>query len=221
MFAHVLLQAYTENGMEVICIRHAQAESNINPVEHGIVGSDLILTPEGVRQANAVAHYLAKLALDGVIGPLPDDIYASPYQRTRHTAELIGRHVDRPVVVDYRLKEIQKGDWHGLRVADVLPLENAVHPDDRPLFRPPEGENWADVAKRMVDFITEIEERGDKSLIIVSHNHPIECAIGKLCGFEIGYWEDQPIDNASISRIVKRDGIWSIDENLYNITPWK
>lgn len=164
--------------MEVIFVRYAQAESNLFTVETGVVGSDLGLTAEGARQAASTANYLGTLAARKLIH-LPDNIYSSPYIRTRQTADIISRAINRPVEIDYRLKEIQKGDWHGMKVKDVLPFENGVEANHRPYFRPPAGENWFDVAERMTEFINDIEERGETSAIVVSHNHPIEIAIGK------------------------------------------
>lgn len=205
--------------MEVVYIRHAEAESNILTPD-SIVGSDLELTPNGTRQAEVTAGYLATLAIKGAIGPIDSVIYSSPYIRARQTATIIANELKTSVAIDYRLKEIQKGDWHGMNVNDVIELEEQVLPRDVHEFRPPNGENWFDVADRMVQFVAEAEERGDHSLIVVSHNHPIEIAIGKLTGLDMTEWKDNPVDNASISRIIKRDGLWMIDESLYNYKPW-
>ena len=202
--------------MEVIYIRHGLALTNTTGLE-GIVGADLGLTAEGMQQAELTGRLLAKLAIDGAVGPLPDVIYASPYIRARETAHIIANLIDRHVKVDYRLKEIQKGAWHGKTVGEVINLEAAIEQSKAHSFRPPEGENWFDVADRMVDFVDEAEERGDKSLVIVSHNHPIEIAIGKMTGLEVTEWKGRPVDNASLSRVVKKDGIWKIDEDVYNL----
>lgn len=218
--------------MEVIFVRHAKAYSNVRPRK---VGSNALLTPEGMRQPKAVAMQLKKLAADGLItSPLPPVIYSSPYYRTRQTANGIARHLQQAkvfkrmkpeVIIDYRLKEIQKGDWHGMTVADVIPHESAISPEERPYFRPPDelqkadAENWFDVANRMIDFINEREVNGDTYLLIVSHNHPIESAIGKLTGLEVYDWDQNPVGNASISRIIKKDDIWQIDDRIYNVTP--
>lgn len=204
----------------MIYIRHGLALTNTTGPE-GIVGADLGLTAEGMRQAELTGRLLAKLAIDGVVAPLPDVLYSSPYIRARETAHIIANLVDRQVKVDYRLKEIQKGAWHGKTVGEVINLEAAIEQSEAHSFRPPEGENWFDVADRMVNFVDEAEERGDKSLVIVSHNHPIEIAIGKMTGLEVTEWKGRPVDNASLSRVVKKDGIWMIDENVYNLKGWE
>lgn len=218
--------------MEVIFVRHAKAYSNVRPRK---VGSNARLTFEGMKQPKAVALQLKQFATEGrITSPLPSVIYSSPYIRTRQTAKGIARHLQpsllskraQPeVIIDYRLKEIQKGDWHGMTVADVEPHESAITPEERPYFRPPgelekaDAENWFDVANRMVDFITEREAGGETYLLVVSHNHPIESVIGKLTGLSVYDWDQNPVSNASISRIVKKDGIWQIDDSVYNVTP--
>lgn len=198
--------------MEVIFVRHGHAESNVYHPDN-IVGSDLGLTPEGIRQAEATGAHLAKLALQGAIGPIDNPIFTSPYIRARQTAEIIARHLQHSVMVDYRLKEIQKGDWHGMKVDDVMRLEEGVQDHERHSFRPPSsdtstpGENWFDVADRMTDFIIEAKENGYKSLLLVSHNHPIEIAAGKLRGLDVTEWKDNPIDNAALLRMTEKDDI--------------
>lgn len=206
--------------MEVIYIRHGEAFSNTVGPE-GLVGSDLGLTTEGIRQSDITAQTLAKLAIDGSIDPIPDVIYSSPYIRARETAGIIAKHLGRIVEIDYRLKEIQKGLWDNQTVGEVIKYEAAVAEADRHSFRPPEGENWFDVAGRMMEFVSEAEERGDKSLIVVSHNHPIEIAIGKMTGLDVTEWKDNPVDNASISRLFKDEDIWKIDKAIYNLKGWR
>lgn len=203
---------------EVIFIRHGEAQSNIWPIEHAIVGSDLELTELGIQQSKALSKKLGRLALDGLILQLPARIYTSPYKRAKQTAGIIAREFDMAVVEDVRLQEIQKGDWHGIKVADILPKEHSVTAQEAPHFRPPMGENWFDVAKRMEDFITEHQDKGETTIMLVSHNHPIETAIGAMTGMDVYDWDKLPISNGSISRLVEKDGIWSIDQNLYNNT---
>jgi broad specificity phosphatase PhoE len=203
--------------MEVIFIRHGQAESNINPIEKGIVGSDLELTVEGIRQSQDAATYLAQLAIKHIIRETPKLIYHSPYKRAKNTAMIIAANFPGcDLFNEFSLKEIQKGDWHGKPVADIIALENAISDEDRPHFRAPKGENWQDVADRMVGFITERETNAEKTVYVVSHNHPIEAAIGSLTGIPITQWEDRPVDNAGITRVYKDGDLWRIDERVYN-----
>lgn len=205
--------------MEVIYIRHGESLSNIE--QPGLkAGSDLPLTPEGVRQVHATGRLLAELAISGAVGPLSGIIYASPYKRTLATAHIVASYIDGMVKEDDRLKEIQKGFWHGEPVRDVIQYEAEVRPDEEYAFRPPGGENWFEVAHRMVEVVDEHEKRGDASLVVVSHDFPIEAAIGAKTGLPARRWKDYPVDVASISRIDNSGGDWMIDSRIYNVKGW-
>lgn len=211
------LEGYTRY-MEIVFVRHGEALSNTLPIDKNIVGSDQALTAKGERQMHRTAQTLAQLALTHVI-TLPELMYTSPYLRTQQSAAIIAERLKLPVVVDERLREIGKGSLVDKTVEEALKYENAVLKNERHTNRPPGGENWSDIATRMTDFILERESEGGASLLIIGHNHPIECAIGKLTGQPTETWEDRPLDNASISRIVKYDKFWEIDEQLYNYRP--
>lgn len=211
-------EGYTRD-MEIIFIRHGLAASNTLLPHENRVGSDQPLVPEGEQQIRQTATALARLALEHVI-TLPEMIYSSPYLRTHQSAQIIAQQLKLPVAIDDRLREIGKGSLVGKTVEEALEYENAIEHHERPANRPPGGgENWLDIAERMTKFIDEHEKQGETSLLIVSHNHPIECAIGKLTGQPTENWENRPIDNATISRVVKHDEIWRIDEGLYNYRP--
>lgn len=203
--------------MEVLFIRHGFAKSNIYDPDMK-VGSDLELTDEGVEQATAIAESLADLAMKGIIGPV-EHIYSSPYVRARHTADIIAAKFKMPYTIDFRLGEIHKGSWHGLRVEDVMKWEAEVATADRPSHRPPGGESPLDVANRTTDFISEVEAQGVKSIIVVSHNHPIEACIGQITGLDPSEWERRPVDNASLCRVVKLGDFYETDERYYNYHP--
>lgn len=203
---------------ELIFVRHGEAESNVD--KHGIVGSDSGLTLEGIRQMEATAEYLGSLALWGAIIK-PALIYSSPYVRAQESAEILSASLHLPMQTDARLQEVQKGTWHGMKVADVVKLEDEVTAERRPYFRAPEGENWFDMADRMSQFVQELVDSGDESALVVSHNHPIEVAVGKLCGMAVSEWEKFPVDNASVSRLLWEHASWRRDETLYNVTPYR
>ena len=196
----------------------SQAESNVNDIETATVGSNLILTPEGIDQATRTADGLHKLAQEGIIAPLPDLNYSSPYRRVLQTAQVLAAVLDKTIEIDPRLQEIQKGDWHGQKVVDVMAFEAAVDASERPYFKAPGGEKWSEVAKRMNEFIHEKLAAGARNLLIVSHNHPIEISAASLSGLPIYDWKDRPVSNASASRLVSTKNTWSIDDEIYNRT---
>lgn len=205
--------------MELFCIRHGQAESNIISHHEGIVGSDLALTPEGYRQVRVTAAFLGQYFSDHKQAK-PAVVHSSPYQRARQTAAVIADELALPVQIDSRLQEAQKGDWHGKRVADILEYEQAVSPADRPYFQPPSGENWLTIADRMAAFVLDRESSDEHSVLLVSHDSPIECLIGKLCGQPVAEWDTIEIHNASVSRLYQDGDIWQLDDRLTDYRPY-
>jgi phosphohistidine phosphatase SixA len=71
--------------MHIICVRHAEKAKD-DP-------KDPLLTPEGTARAERLGRILAEAGLDSV--------YASPYRRTRLTAEPVQRRGNTPQIVTY------------------------------------------------------------------------------------------------------------------------
>jgi broad specificity phosphatase PhoE len=196
--------------MRVTGIRHGEAKSNVD-IEGGHVGSDHPLTKDGRAQAEARARKLGQRAI-----PLPRTLFHSPYRRTTETAHIIAEMCSdiQDVVPDDRLREIQKGVWHGRPVPEVMELEGQISEEEKPFFRPPSsderpGENWGDVANRGVEFVVEkAEENADGEVMFVSHNHPILAVTGKLLGIEVARWEDRPLNNGGLITIRRTLSGW-------------
>lgn len=200
--------------MEVVFIRHGQAKSNVG-IENGVVGSDESLTAEGIDQMKDTARRMGLLAIRHEI-LLPSTAYHSPYKRTTESAEILAERLGLELAPEEALRELQKGDWHGRPVREIMGIEGQIDASMRPYLRPPNGENWFDVAARVTDFVAQKEADGDTSLFMVTHNHPAQMGMSALCNLPPTTWEDRPIDNASISQIYKIDGTWHINEALYN-----
>src|SRR5262245_54561599 len=95
--------------MRLFALRHGET---VWTRERRFSGSrDLPLTPQGERQAHALAEALA--------GERVAAIYASPLERTRGTAEIIARAQRLSVIVEPGLREMAFGDWEGLTRDEV------------------------------------------------------------------------------------------------------
>ncbi len=83
----------------MILVRHAQSEWNVHygrtRVDPGI--RDAALTPEGERQARALALELAERGLARLL--------ASPYRRALQTAAILAEELDLPVEVEPLVRE--------------------------------------------------------------------------------------------------------------------
>lgn len=147
-------------------VRHGQSIGNIAAAEaergHAEVidlaerDADVPLSPTGRNQAEAVRRFLAEQQ------ERPDLVVVSPYLRARQTAEIALAGLPVPVIVDERLRDRELGILDLLTNAGVharLP-EEALRRNHLGKFyyRPPGGENWADVLLRLRSLLRELRE---------------------------------------------------------------
>lgn len=213
--------------IELFCIRHGEAQSNVKPPDENTVGSDAPLTQKGKQQAQAVGRYLQRYAREG--NPLPGLIWHSQLTRARQTAQIIADILGEDTKTAYRLQEMRKGAWEGDKAADIIPKEEDIPDGKKPYVRPPENdnsppaENVLDVATRTATFVQELQKENVSSAILVSHNHPLEAMMGFLTNPEQEgnphAWNIESLANGSITRIFKDTNGWHIDHNLYNLVP--
>ena len=151
----------------IYLVRHGETEWNRAGRMQGQLDSPL--TARGEAQALRIGETLCEL-LDGV----DFEMVASPLGRTRATAAIIARALDRDpeaMTTDERLMEMTWGDWDGLSRAEI----EARDPDawarrkaDRWNYPPPGGgESYAMVARRVGDWLASLGP--DRSLIVVCH----------------------------------------------------
>ncbi len=107
---------------------------------------DVPLTPEGRRQAEALARRLEGVRVDRIV--------ASPMLRALETAQIVA--TGRPIEVDERLRELDYGRWEGLTYPEI----DARDPDLRQRWEndpashaSPGGESGNDVGERARGFL--------------------------------------------------------------------
>ena len=154
-------------------LRHAQSESNLkNLVVSEEKGKEIFpLTIRGKKEVKKLAEELKKKKIDF--------IFSSPLSRTRETAEIIAQSLKVPLKVDERLKEIQVGVFNLKHVKDY----ESYFSDQRERItkKPIGGENLENVAKRVVNFIEEVNKKYQgKRILIVSHGDPLRIIAGKM-----------------------------------------
>lgn len=130
------------------------------------------LTPEGRRQAEALAAVLAPRPLAAV--------YSSPMLRARRTAELIlARHPDlRRVRIDSDLQEVRTG-WQGepLKSLEQIDWDFYAHP------RHPGDETLQMIRDRMQRWLRRVLRRhAGGEIAAVSHGDPVLILVGTLQG---------------------------------------
>jgi broad specificity phosphatase PhoE len=169
---------------ELILIRHGESTANVafpkadagGLLESGLTGrdTDVRLTGRGVRQAEAVGHWLAGLPPDRI----PQAVITSPYLRARETwriaAEVSGLDLPAPTTDD-RLVDRLLGDFEMLTraaiaarfpgAADRWKTEGQFH------YRPPGGESFDDIAKRLSAFLADVNrDHAGERVVVVAHD---------------------------------------------------
>jgi broad specificity phosphatase PhoE len=133
------------------------------------------LTPEGQRQAEALAEFLQPRPLAG--------IYSSPMLRARKTAEAILRcqpRLDR-VRIDSDLQEIRTS-WQGEPLASL----EGIHWDFYANPRSPDDESLQAIHDRMQRWLRRMLRRHAGSEVVgVSHGDPILILVGTLRGLPL------------------------------------
>lgn len=141
---------------------------------------DVALSPLGQEQATSVGQWFGDLPAP----QRPNLILASPFRRTRHTAELIagamGARTADPVLFDERLREKEFGTLDRLTKAGI----EALFPDQAKLrtaigkfyYRPPAGESWCDVILRLRGALDSIcLHYAGKRVVVVTHQVVVLC----------------------------------------------
>lgn len=134
---------------------------------------DLPLTDRGKEQIARLAPLLAARTVQQVI--------CSPLLRSMDSARIICLRVGCKPDVQQALKEIHLGDWEGLRVSDVrarYPGAYEARGRDIVHFKPPGGESFADLRKRVWPWFSSRDHTTD--IAVVGHagvNRVILCSI--------------------------------------------
>ena len=110
-------------------------------------------------------------------------IYCSDLVRSSETAEII--LADRPleIRIDPLLREINLGDWDGRPMQDIrteFPVEWKQRGECIDTFRPPKGESFTDLYRRVVPVFEQIADIASPPVLIVGHagvNRVILCRV--------------------------------------------
>jgi probable phosphoglycerate mutase len=214
---------------ELIVIRHGQSTSNVafpaadakGLLDSGLTGrdADVQLTELGRRQAAAVGAWLARRPAE----LRPEVVITSPYLRARETWRLAAEASGLPVpppVTDDRLIDRLMGDLEMMTRAAILqrfPDEPArLEAEGVYLYRPPNGESFSDIAKRLTSFLDDLNRHhAGKRVIVVAHDSVVLMTRVVIEGLD---WKrtaaveaESGVRNASITRFDGTSGRLVLD----------
>lgn len=144
--------------MRLYLCRHGETHANQGDRIQGQFDSRL--TERGERQADHLADFLADRTFAAV--------YSSTLLRSYTTARQVAdRHDMRPTALR-ELKEVDRGLGTGMRHDDVIDEieEDDLRGED---WRKPYGEDYTDLAERVVPAINDLIDRHDRDICIVAH----------------------------------------------------
>lgn len=125
--------------------------------------TDMDIAPIGHEQINTALKKTPKLT----------QIFASPAKRCRKLAMSFGNRDGLTINFDPRLWEMDMGIWEGIPWADMDRNLSDHWLEDPVNRRTPQGESFADLQKRVADFLSEIPIDHHASTAIICHAGPI------------------------------------------------
>lgn len=155
----------------IYLIRHGETEWNKEGRLQG--NSNVLLSPEGIRQARLLAQHTPFHEVDG--------IYSSDLSRAVKTAEILAEKFNLPVIKERGFRETNFGDWEG-RLFRELTAEMPkgfeyffTKPDK---VHPPNGETFLESQARVMTALDEIvADNEDRRVVVVSHGAVIRLII--------------------------------------------
>lgn len=168
---------------ELYFIRHGETDWNAEGRYQG--SKDIPLNVRGRGQAALNGDLLKTLLERTGRSALDFDWYVSPLSRTRETMDNVRTKVGEPlpdITIDPRLIEISFGIYEGHLHTELASGAMAIAGERDASFwhfRPPEGESYDDVAKRVLDFGSALTGPA----IIVSHGGILRVLRALIEGF--------------------------------------
>ena len=102
-----------------------------------------------------------------------DFIYSSDFYRAKETARIALKELGlKKINFDKRLRDINMGVFHGRKREEYYKFFG--YEKRKFSKKPPKGESWTKLKKRMVGFLKDIDKKHkDKKILIVGHGDPL------------------------------------------------
>ncbi|KKQ91313.1 MAG: Isoleucyl-tRNA synthetase [Candidatus Azambacteria bacterium GW2011_GWA2_39_10] len=160
-----------------ILLRHGEAENNrLKIISSYPEKKQYPLTIKGAQEIEKLIPWFKKKRVDLV--------FSSDILRARETSQIIAGALGKIVTYNKRLREHNFGAYNG-RTHEEWHLLFGGSKTGQYAIKPPSGENLKDVAKRMTNFLKELDKKyEDKTILIVSHANPIAAVASAYNGYK-------------------------------------
>lgn len=204
-------------------VRHGESVANLAMAAAEIAGQDTFtvgtrdadvpLTITGRQQARALGRWLAQQCADGD----SPTVWSSPYLRAEQTASIAveSSALSLPLRLDERLRDREPGALGLLTERGIetrYPAEAERRRREGPFrYRPPGGESWADVARRVQSFLHDADVAAlEGTLLVVAHDTVVMLFVSLCLGLEEQQLADfarvNTVTNASVTRLDRAPG---------------
>jgi broad specificity phosphatase PhoE len=194
-------------------VRHAEVEERYQNVFGGRI--DMELSPRGHQQARALARYLHGKPIDA--------LYASPMKRVHQTlVPLLLNGTPKPVVLE-DLREVDFGDWTGLRWTEVQAKYGVSAFDWLHLLECagiPNAEcarNWRSRVETCLRLL--LRQHVGRQVAVFCHGGVIRMLLAILLEWPLSKLGALEIDYASLTQVLCTPARAKLQ--LLNFTPWR
>lgn len=165
----------------VYLVRHGETDWNVERRFQGQL--DVELSKTGIRQAEAVARWLAAQPVRFTA------LYSSDLKRASRTARIIGAQLDLVPRLNPALREIHVGEWQGLVAAEIedrFPGKLDEWHRKIDSFTLPGGESIPIVQRRIFAAYREIvTQHPGEAIIVVSHGAALTALMAALHDWDL------------------------------------
>lgn len=196
------------NNLSLYLIRHGESNRNL---ETDLIGQapEEELTPKGELQAKKLGQYFDTNLISF------NKIYASPYKRALHTAEIVCQeNGDQITEVVPALREYFSGDFLNKSRQEVITKDVIKQMEALGMgFKFPKGESLYEVELRastwLISMLGKCEENDKVALF--SHGMTIKCLLHYIMNFNQHMTWRIACHNTSVSHLELKNGYWHVN----------
>lgn len=173
--------------MKIILVRHGKTQANI---DWKYSTDDTVLAKDGLY----ILDKTKKLLEDYDI----DKVYTSALIRSQETAKHLGY---TNFIIDKRINEMNFGDFRGESIDEVRLKQKLFFENEKNNYfdiKYPNGESRNEVIRRTSEFLDEISQKDDKTILCISHGIAIRSALFWVLK-DLLNWNSFWIDNGSLT----------------------